>query len=89
MKYLVCRTDAIRPAGTIKNSSHFPMVVEVQECEWDGTDWAEIVLRKALSSISSDYSPNHSYMIVPMTEAITIQRRPIQPEYRYVMTPWR
>lgn len=89
MKYLVCRTDSIRPAGTIKNSNHFPMVVEVHEGDWDGTDWAEIVLRMALNSINEGYQTRYSYTIVPMTEAVVIQRRPVEPEYRYVMTPWR
>jgi hypothetical protein len=72
----------------MRQSNHFPLVVEVdEELHWDGTDWAEIVLRKALDSINVGYRPTHWYTIVPMDEAVNISRQPVQ-QFKIVMERW-
>lgn len=68
-KFLVCRQDALRPAGYIRSSNHFPMIVEMSYEDAN----PEQILRKALDSISEDYNPNYKYVVVPMQEAVVVQ----------------
>lgn len=77
-KYLVCRLDAIRPAGTIRNSNHFPMVVK---SNYPRT--VEQILDKALDSISDGYRPNYEYLIVSLDDSKVIRLRPPKPQFEY------
>lgn len=76
MKYLVCRTQALRTNGRSEQmgSSMFPIVVE--SFSYD----AEEIVKKACSTISDGYVGMHEYVVVPMEQATVVNFRP-KPAY--------
>lgn len=76
MKFLVCRSQAIRPNNQV-GTSCFPILVEAPP-----TALMEEVVRKAFDTISPGYIGMHEYIVVPMNDAqiVSFSRRP-QPEY--------
>lgn len=89
MKYLVMRTDVIKPKGHIRNSDYWPLLVTINSQEGapntSRNEFYEYVLRKALDVVSESYNPNYQYTIVSMSNAVNIQRKPVEPEYRVTL----
>lgn len=72
-KYLVCRTDALRPEGrnrSMINSSMFPIVVESDRPD---REW---IVRLAFEMINHGYMGMHSYLVVPLDDADVVTFRP-------------
>lgn len=74
-KYLVCRLEAIRPAGTMRSSNHFPLIVTLPRLH--GIEYsAEEILEKALDSINEGYRPNYEYIVMPIVDAKVVAVKP-------------
>jgi len=89
-KFLVCRADAVRPAGTMRQSNHFPMIVDIEiprhtEREiiqgYMAPDVYERAVRAALDSISESYHPEKEYFVMPLFGAKVVSFRRPQPVY--------
>lgn len=76
MKWLVCRTDALKP-GAVLNSSMFPIVVESEQGRYYSH---EEIAKKAMSTIRQDYVGMHSYLVVPLADAMVVTFKP-RPNY--------
>lgn len=78
MKWLVCRTDAIRSKGEIRTSEYWPTIVEADNPERA----LEIVFGGPPST-----SQRRSWYVVPMRDAVIISVKPRQ-QYDVVVEPF-
>lgn len=74
MRYLVCRTDAVRNYNRrmpIKQSC-FPIEVETSYSD------AEAIVRLAFDTIHEGYVGMHSYLVISLDEAKIVEFKPRQ-----------